>query len=116
MGSQVCRCTVATLAVLMTFSGYILNTMNGFLRKFLQRIVFLSFIGLMESASMKAQAAVKVFAPPEAATILNGNSFFRPFDTSLSGRFQQVYDSSLFSSVPSGGGTISSLSFRPDSG
>src|SRR6185312_3259946 len=47
--------------------------------------------------------------------------YYFPFDISgypnywYSTRYQQVYDSSLFSSVPAGGGTITAISFRVNS-
>jgi hypothetical protein len=62
---------------------------------------------------LPAQRAVNVLAPPEAATILNGNSHTTPFDTA--GRFQQVYDASVFSNrLPEGGGFVRFLVFRVD--
>lgn len=45
---------------------------------------------------------------------LDGNNFLTPFNTSQSGRFQQVYDAALFSSLPAGGGSIFALNFRVD--
>jgi hypothetical protein len=63
--------------------------------------------------ALSAQRVVDVYAPPEAATILNGNSYATPFEAD--GRFQQVYDASVFSSrLPDGGGFIRQLVFRID--
>jgi hypothetical protein len=62
---------------------------------------------------LPAQRAVNVLAPPEAATIFDGNSYAQPFDTA--GRFQQVYDASVFSNrLPEGGGFVRQLVFRVD--
>ncbi len=45
---------------------------------------------------------------------LDGNSLFRPFNDPDPGRFQQVYDASLFSTLPHGGGSIFEIDFRVD--
>jgi len=59
--------------------------------------------------------AVPFFGPPEAAGNLNGNANATPFDPAPPGRFQQVYDSSIFGSLAqSGGGYIAEISFRID--
>ena len=59
------------------------------------------------------QTPVSVVAPPEAITIQDGNSSFAPFETS--GRFQQVYDSSIFSvRFPPTAGLIQQVLFRVD--
>jgi hypothetical protein len=63
--------------------------------------------------ALSAQRALDVYAPPEAATIFDGNSYATPFEAT--GRYQQVYDASVFSNrLPEGGGFVRQLVFRVD--
>ena len=67
---------------------------------------------MLSASGIAAQTRIRIFAPAEAETILNGNARFTPFDFSLA-RFQQVYDSSVFSTLKeSGGGWIEIIHFR----
>lgn len=73
---------------------------------------FLATLWMLNLVIATTVQAEFVFAPPEAETILNGNSRFTPFDFS-SARFQQVYDATIFSALgASGGGWIRNMSFR----
>jgi len=63
---------------------------------------------------LAAQRVIDIYGPPEAGINLNGNSVFRPFDLAQPARFQQVYDSTAFSSLPSEGGFITGFCFRID--
>lgn len=74
--------------------------------------VFLATLWMLNLVIATTARAAFVYAPPEATTILDGNSQFTPFDFS-SARFQQVYDSSVFPTLKeSGGGWIRSIRFR----
>jgi len=65
--------------------------------------------------NVSGQQSLSIFAPNEAITVQDGNSYFIPFDSP--GRFQQVYASSLFSSrMPPEGGLIRQLLLREDEG
>jgi len=76
-----------------------------------KRVLAVTSALLLADDAILAQNQVIVTPSPGD---LNGNSAFRPFNTSESGRFQQVYDSSLFGTLPTGGGLIAAISFRVD--
>jgi hypothetical protein len=62
-----------------------------------------------------AQGNILLIVPPEAATGNDGNSSLAPFSTTMSGRFQQVYNASVFAAVvPPEGGIIREIRFRSD--
>jgi hypothetical protein len=69
---------------------------------------------LLLTLSLSVEAAQSQFIITPSPGNLDGNSFLTPFNTSQSGRFQQVYDASLFSSLPPGGGSIYYIFFRVD--
>lgn len=91
--------------------GFSMNTLSfGICRS----VLFVTSLSLLNLGVVTLARADFVFAPPEAETILNGNSRFTPFDFG-SARFQQVYDASIFSALgASGGGWIRNMSFRVD--
>ena len=71
--------------------------------------LFLAFLLSVEAVLAQNQ----VIITPSPGN-LDGNSFLIPFNTSQSGRFQQVYDASLFNSLPAGGGSVFAILFRVD--
>ncbi len=81
-----------------------MNT-RPFIHKFTSALLFSLLLAVRLSGAV-------VEAPAPGST--DGNSLFRPFNTDQAGRFQQVYDASLFSSLPSSGGSIVSIDFRVD--
>jgi hypothetical protein len=70
-------------------------------------------VSVMFNLSLAAKLMGALVVTPEPGN-LDGNSLFRPFNNPQPGRFQQVYDSSLFSSLPEGGGLIYYVFFRVD--
>ena len=85
------------------------------LQKTCRDLVLAVGVLLFVGSHLYAQQAVPIVAPPDANGIFDGNSYATPFDTA--GRFQQVYDSSVFSSspwLPEGRGFIGQLILRVD--
>ena len=69
------------------------------------------FVLFLKAQAFSAQNQVIITPSPGN---LDGNSLFRPFNNPQPGRLQQVYDASLFSSLPTGGGSIFEFAFRVD--
>jgi hypothetical protein len=78
-------------------------------------LLLFSLLLMNGQTSLAEERAISVYGPPQAITVHNGNSSSAPFDGP--GRFQQVYDASIFSvRLPPNPGWIRQLVFHIDPG